>query len=247
MFNLIIPATMIHARYRALLASVTMLVGWAGLAVAQGEDELARFRAENARLRVQNATLQQSLIEANQREKESAEALAKIKIRLEALGKNLIDGGDDRHVEAVKNMAVLDRRLRKMEEAALRLSASIQSYLKTAIAADPDARAQVEARLREVEVELGLRNRPEKNIAHGSLQQARVKSIDDESGLVVLNVGDRENARIGMVFNIMRGDNLIGEAMVAETRSDICGVFVQRLENENNPVRFDDTASLKTN
>ena len=239
--------TLIHARYRALLA--TALVAGAGMAVAgaQGADDLARLSAENARLKLQNATLQQSLIEANQRERESAEVLAKIKIRLEALGKNLIDGGNDRQVEAVANMNVLDRRLDKLEQAVIRLSASVQGYLKTAIAADPDARAQVEARLREVEVELGLRNRPEKNIARGSLQHAKVKSIDEKSGLVVLNVGENKNARIGMVFNILRGDDLIGEAMVAETRTDICGVFVQRLENENNPVRFDDTASLKTN
>ncbi len=37
----------------------------------------------------------------------------------------------------------------------------------------------------------------------------------------------------------------LAEAMVADVRPDICGVFVQRLENDNNPVRFNDTASLK--
>ena len=238
-----------HAIYKSLLA--TALVGWAGLSVAQGQGQdqqaLTKLDSENARLKIQNTNLKESLIEANRREKDSAEALARIKLRLEALGKNLIDGGDDRHVDAVKNMAGLDRRLRKMEEAAIRLSASVQAYLKTAIAADPDSRAQVEARLRELEVELGLRNLPERNIERGNLQHAKVKSIDDKSGLVVLNVGDKEKARIGMVFNIMRGDQLVAEAMVADTRPDICGVFVQRLENENNPVRFNDTASLKTN
>ena len=73
------------------------------------------------------------------------------------------------------------------------------------------------------------------------------QTFDEESGLVVLNVGEKEQARIGMIFNIMRGDQVVAEAIVAETRADICGVFVQRLENENNPVRFNDTASLKKN
>ena len=238
-----------HVSHKSFLTAV--LVAWAGLGMdvthAQevDQDELIRLKAENARLKIQNASLQESVIEANLHEKESADALAKIKLRLEALGKNLIDDGDDRIVEAVQNMAVLDRRLREMEESAIRLSTSVQGYIKTAIAADPQARAQVEAHLREIEVELGLRNKPERNIERGNLQHAKVKSIAEKSGLVVLNVGEKENARIGMVFNIMRGDRSVAEAMVAETRPDVCGVFVQRLENENNPVRFNDTASLK--
>lgn len=223
------------------------LLGAIGMGVAVGQEERSALQAQNAQLRQQVRILQASLIEANQREKDAAEALAQIKIRLEALGKDLIDGGDDRTVEAVANMAVLDRRLRTLEEVSMRLSASVQSYLKTAIAADPDARAAVEARLRELDVELGLRSRPEKNIEHGNLQHAKIKSIDDQSGLLVLNVGEKEKARIGMIFNIMRGDQFIAEAMVAETRPDCSGLFVQRLENENNPVRFNDTASLKTN
>ncbi|NIP92859.1 MAG: hypothetical protein GWO24_05090, partial [Akkermansiaceae bacterium] len=119
--------------------------------------------------------------------------------------------------------------------------------LKSAIASDPESRAGVEARLRELEVELGIRARPEKNIDRGNLQHAKVRSIDEKSGLVVLNVGEKENTRIGMVFNIMRGEEFIGEVMVADTRPDVCGVFVQKLENENNPVRFGDIASLKSN
>ena len=105
----------------------------------------------------------------------------------------------------------------------------------------------MEAHLRALEVELGLRTKPEQNIERGNLQHALVKSIDEKSGLVVLNVGARKNARIGMIFNIMRGDQLVAEAMVADVRPDICGVFVQRLENDSNPVRFNDTAFLKKN
>ncbi len=227
----------------AVLAAGTGVVA----AGAEEQDELARYKAENARLKIQNASLQRSLVEANRREKEAAEALVRIKVRLQALGKDLLNEGDERTVEAWQNVTVLDRRLRRMEEVAIRLSAAAQVFIKTAITADPEARAQLEAHLRALEVELGLRNKPEQNIERGNLQHAMVKSIDEKSGLVVLNVGAKENARIGMVFNIMRGDQMVAEAMVADVRPDICGVFVQRLENDNNPVRFNDTASLKKN
>ena len=223
---------------------VAGLFSWCG---AEEVDEVQRLRKENALLQLQIASLQESLVEANRSEKESAEALVKIRTRLQALGKDLISNGDERTVEAWQNVTVLDRRLRRMEEAAIRLSSAAQAYIKSAITADPEARAQLEAYLRALEVELGLRNMPERNVERGNLQYAQVKSIDEKSGLVVLNVGSKENARIGMVFNIMRGDLMVAEAMVADVRPDICGVFVQKLQNDNNPVRFNDTASLKKN
>ncbi|MFP6884904.1 MAG: hypothetical protein VCA40_10750 [Roseibacillus sp.] len=228
-----------------ILGAILAAGAGASVAGAQELDDLARFKAENARLRIRNVNLQESLVEANRREKESAEALVKIKVRLQALGKDLLSDGDERTVEAWQNVTVLDRRLRRLEETSIRLSAAAQAFIKTAITADPEARAQLETHLRALEVELGLRNKPEQNIDRGNLQHALVKSIDEKSGLVVLNVGTKENARIGMVFNIMRGDQVVAEAMVADVRPDICGVFVQRLENDNNPVRFNDTASLK--
>lgn len=226
-----------------------ILAAGAGVSVAGGQelDDLTRLQAENARLKIRNGSLQESLVEANRREKESAEALVKIKVRLQALGKDLLSDGDERTVEAWQNVTVLDRRLRRLEETSIRLSAAAQVFIKTAITADPEARSQLEAHLRALEVELGLRNKPEQNIDRGNLQHALVKSIDEKSGLVVLNVGTKENARIGMIFNIMRGDQVVAEAMVADVRPDICGVFVQQLQNDNNPVRFNDTASLKKN
>tara|TARA_B100000963_G_scaffold136296_1_gene118596 strand:+ start:5301 stop:6005 length:705 start_codon:yes stop_codon:yes gene_type:complete len=234
---------MVTASFKSTLSTL-VVAGWVSWC---GAEELDELRKENARLQLQVGSLQESLVEANRREKESAEALVRIRIRLQALGKDLISGGDERTVEAWQNVTVLDRRLRRMEQAAIRLSSAAQAFIKTSITADPEARAQLEAYLRALEVELGLRNMPEKHVEKGNLQYAQVKSIDEKSGLVVLNVGAKEDARIGMVFNIMRGDLMVAEAMVADVRPDICGVFVQKLQNDNNPVRFNDTASLKKN
>ena len=223
---------------RSSLLAAAALLGMAGAAGAHPE-------GSGAQLQRQNAALQESLVAANQREKESAEALAKIRLSLEALGKNLIDGGEDRLVAAVADIEILNRRLRELEEASLRLSGSIQTYLKTAVAADPDARAQVETRLRELEALIGLRQRPQPNIDFGNLQQAKVVSIDSESGLVVLNAGDRAGVRIGMACRISRSERGVAEAVVAETRDDIAGLLVQSLQDEANPVRVGDLAALK--
>ncbi|NNC86992.1 MAG: hypothetical protein HKN82_00875 [Akkermansiaceae bacterium] len=226
-----------HSRSSMLAAAA--LLGLAGAAGAHPEGTAAE-----AQLKRQNAALRESLVAANQREKESAEALAKIRLSLEALGKNLIDGGDDRLVAAVSDLEILNRRLRELEEAALRLSGSVKSYLKTAVAADPDARAQVEARLRELEAQVGLRQRPQPHIDLGTLQEAKVVSIDSESGLVVINAGNKAGVRIGMVFRVSRSDRGIAEAVVAETRENISGLLVQSQQDESNPVRVGDRAVL---
>ena len=78
-----------------------MLTAGTGVSVsdAQQSDEPSRLKSENARLKIRNANLQKSLVEANRREKESAEALVKIRVRLQALGNDLINDGDERTVE----------------------------------------------------------------------------------------------------------------------------------------------------
>ena len=236
----------LNSRLLLVLAALTGMAG-AGMAQPPADEagRIARLEQQVAQLNRQNAALTESLVAANQREKECADSLARIRLRLEALGKNLIDGGDERLVQAVADLEVMKGRIRELEEAALRLSGGVQMYLKTAVVADPDARAAVEARLRELESLVGLRNRPRMQAELGNLRRGRVVSIDSESGLLVLNVGEKAGARIGMVFRLKRGERLVGEAVVAETRDVISGLLIQHLEDETNPARLGDIAALK--
>jgi hypothetical protein len=222
-----------------LVLTFAALLGTAGVGVAHPHG------ANVEKLQTENATLKQSLVASNLAEKESADALSKIRLRMEALGKNLIDGGNDLHVQAVADLEVKTRQLRQVEEAALRLSGAVQAYLKTAVAADPDQRAGVEANLRELEALVGLRNKPQRKVAFGNMQHARVVSIDEASGLMVLNIGEKAGARIGMIFHIKRGETAIGRAVVALTEKDVSGLLIQSLTDQTNPVRLQDVAALK--
>lgn len=222
-----------------VLPAAAALLGLAGPAVAHPHG------AELQRLQAENAALKESLVASNLAEKESAEALSRIRLHLEALGKNLIDGGDDRLLQAVTDLEVLNRRVQKLEEASLRLSGAVQGYMQTAVASDPEQRAAVEARLRELEALVGLRSKPQRKVELGNVQFAKVVSIDEESGLVVLNIGEKAGARIGMVFELKRGETPVGEGVVALTEKDVSGLLVQSLTDQNNPVRLQDVAALK--
>ena len=229
-FQLSMPTTT-----AALLGMVLMAGG------LQGQDS----QRELNRLRRENGTLKTSLVAAQKRADESADKLKDVNLRLEALGSGLLTGGEDRLVKAVADLEVMSRKLKEIEEAALALSSSTQTYLSTAIASDPEVRVKVETHIRALDAVIGLREAPHKNRKLGNLQRAEVVSVDSESGIVVANVGDKESAVVGMAFEVYRNDTKVGDALVAQTRSDVSALLVTNLENEQEPVRRGDRVSFK--
>lgn len=221
--------------FAALLGSVTLAGG------LQAQD----LRGEVIRLRRENSHLKESVVVAQKRADENEEKLKEINLRIEALGSGLLDGGEDRLVKAVSDLEVMARKLKEIEEAALGLSASTQNYLSTAIAADPEARVEVETRIRDLDTVIGLREAPRKDRQQGNLQQAEVVSVDSESGIVVVNVGEKESAVVGMAFEVFRNESKVGDALVAQTRSDVSALLITDLENDEDPVRRGDRVSFK--
>lgn len=190
--------------------------------------------------------LQRSLTESNRAEKQSNDQLNQVRERLEALGKNLLDGGDDRLVQAAADLQLANERLTNIESITTRLASSVRDYLRLAVVSDPDARLRVETSLRELDAVLGVRQKPRPDVRSGSLQQARVVSLDQESGMLVLNIGESQGARIGMTFLLSRGQQPYGKAILADVRKGVSGLFVESLDNSSETPRPGDSASLET-
>jgi len=229
---------------KALAAALGLLAG-AGMCVAQAPtaDEYQEIITE---LQEQNLALQRSLAESNKGEKQASEQLAKVRVMLEALGKNLLDGGNDRLVQAAADLQIANERTSELESSVTRLAAAIQDYLRQAVVSDPDARLRVETSLRELDAVLGLRQKPLPDIRTGSLQQAQVVSIDQESGMMVLNLGEAQGAKIGMTFRLTRGQQAYGRAIIADVRKAVSGAFVENLDNVAESPRIGDNAVLET-
>lgn len=208
--------------------------------------EADTLRIEIAKLRKQNEVLAASVIEAKKGEQEAASQLAQIKQQLDALGKNLYDAGNDRLVQAAAEQQVLLERIEATEKAAVSLASHTQDFVRQAVVSDPDARLRLETSIRELDAALGLRHKPRPDIKTGSLQRAQVVSIDSESGLLVVNVGQQQDCRIGMTYTIMRGDRPYGKAIIADVRKNVAGAFVEQLDPPNETVRLGDTIILET-
>jgi flagellar basal body-associated protein FliL len=197
-------------------------------------------------LQEQNRTLQRSLAEANSGEKQASEQLAQVRERLAALGKNLLDGGDDRLVQAAADLQLANERATQLEASVTRLASSVMEYLRNAVVSDPAARLKVETSLRELDAALGLRQKPQPDVRSGSLQQARIVSLDQESGMMVFNLGESQGAKIGMTFRLTRGQQPYGKAILADVRKGVSGAFVEHLDNVAESPRPGDLAVLET-
>lgn len=235
------------SRVRTIPALVAAVIGGLAPVCCAAQDAAGGNLSQRvAVLEEQNAALRESLVESRRREHESAETLASIRTRLEALGHNLLGAGDDRLVRAVADIEVLTERVRTLETAATNVGAAIANYLRQAVVADPDARLRVETSLRELDAVIGLRDKPRPDVRTGSLQGARIVSIDRRSGLLVLNVGESSGAKIGMTFRLVRGERPFGRVIVADVRADVCGAFVEELDDEGEQARIGDSVVLET-
>lgn len=219
----------------------------AGAAACPAQDaRVAELEQRVNALEERNQVLQRSLAEANRSEKQASEQLAQVRTRLEALGKNLLDGGEDRLIQLAADFEVSKEQLNELQGVSTRLASAVTEYLRQAVVSDPAARLEVETSLRKLDAQLGLRQKPRPDVRTGSLQQAKIVSIDQESGLLVLNVGEAEGSRIGMSFQLSRANQPYGKAIVADVRKAVSGAFVDHLDRTSETARLGDTATLET-
>jgi hypothetical protein len=71
-------------------------------------------------------------------------------------------------------------------------------------------------------------------------------SLDQDSGMLVLNLGETQGAKIGMTFRLSRGQQPYGKAILADVRKGVSGAFVERLDVANETPRPGDLAIIET-
>jgi hypothetical protein len=151
-------------RVSQLLSTITgVLLLTVGMSSAQQNENrdarLLRLEAKVTSLQQHNQTLSKALTHANKQEVEANRELETIRLDLEALGTYPLGTDDERLKQAVANRKVLEDRNSKLETAALKLTNQVREYLKTAFAADAEARLNVESAIRGLDVELGIRHK----------------------------------------------------------------------------------------
>ncbi len=232
-----------------LSTSVIFLTGaclLGSFAAAQESDVggIAKLERENRSLRLQIETLNKGYASALERDAAKTKSLKKIKENLALFGNGLFEGGNEKVLSAVADFQVAREQLSKVEMSSLALVSIMRDYLRTVVASDPEARAMVEAKMRQLQVDLGYRQQPRRQVKQGTAAEATVVSVDAESGLVVINAGGDADVRPGMRFRLERSGTYLGDAVVAASRADVSGLLIQSLKNPENSVLPKDTALI---
>jgi hypothetical protein len=126
-------------------------------------------------------------------------------------------------------------------EQLLKLTETMLRYTKSAEAADPQARAEVEAQLRATAQLLTEESSalPEDE-ARPNLMDGKVLSVKEEWSLVVGNVGAEQGVKIGMPLRVVRGGKTIATLRVVDVREKISGAVIQELDSEKIRIRVGD-------
>ncbi len=167
-----------------------------------------------------------------------------LKLRMEALG---LDAGDkakleQRLLKAVSDLKIVQDEKDKLADQLLRMSEAMLRFLKTAVSTDAQARMAVETEMRATNEALGLPSAQavDAQAIPATLTDGMVITVKEEFALVVANLGSKQGVKIGMPFQVWRGDGLIGHVRIVDVRDKIAGAVIQDLNSNKDKVKVGD-------
>ncbi len=189
-------------------------------------------------------TLTSSLAESNAEAEVFRRKYADLKLRMEALGLDAASADraklEQRLLHAVNDLQLAVKEREQFRDQMLRLTEAIFHYLQTAQGGgDAQARMDVEAQLRATN-ELVGGGGPVPVSAQPSLLDGIVITVKEEWSLVVGNLGEQQGVKVGMPFQVLRGEKLIALVRVVDVREKICGAVVQEMSSAKEKIQVGD-------
>jgi len=193
-----------------------------------------------------NAVLAEALAISGRESEHFRVAYQRLRGQIEALGLAAVDGSHEA-VRARLVDAANDLRLAAQERDAiaevLRELVEVGAEVDAAIPVEDEAlRPRLHAALERAGDALGYSD----GSSHrgGNTSEARVVSVKEDYGLVVLDIGTAQGVRAGMPLEIFRRDRPVATAMVVEARDAICGAVIGQLLDPGDFVRAGDGARM---
>ena len=220
----------------------------------ESQDRLQAYEAENAALRRRNdlsnetiRTLNESLAVSNAEGEVFKRQYSDLKLRMEALG--LASVGDNKEaleqrlLASVRDLSLVRDAKDKLVERMMALIESVVLYIKAAPAADPQIRLDIEAQMRAANgaMDASAAEEAAANLPpQADLNNGQVVSVKEEYSLIVANLGSQQGVKIGMPFQVIRGNHLVGRARVVDVRERISGAVMEDYGSTTEKVKVGD-------
>jgi hypothetical protein len=190
-------------------------------------------------------TLTDSLVVSNSEAELFRRKYSELQLRMDALGVEAVSKDraklEQRLLKAVSDLQLTNKEKEAYREQLLKLTETMLRYVKSSQAADPQARAEVEAQLRATGQLLAARSSavPEDE-ARPDLMDGKVLSVKEEWSLVVGNLGAEQGMKIGMPLRVVRGGKTVATLRVVDVREKINGAVIQELDSEKVKIKVGD-------
>ena len=220
--------------------------GEAKLTLGQALKENARLREELSHSETAVATLQKNLAMATSEAEIFRRQTGELKLRLEALGMEGVGGDlgkiEQRLLKAVSDLKLCDDERRNLQHALIEFSEAVLNFQRSAVSTDAEARLALEIASRSAAKALGVTppSSVEAPAVPSTLMDGMVVSIKEDLALIVANLGAKHGVKVGMPFQVMRGDDVIGTVRVVDVRERISGAVIQNLHSEQNRIKVND-------
>lgn len=215
----------------------------------------------------QNSGLQQQLVLAKEQIRALTESLAiansetevlkrhlnEVMLKMEALGINA--GGDNkskleqRLLKAASDLRLVQAEHEKLTDQMLKLTEAVINFVRSAESSDLNARLSLEQELRASNEVLGLPSSQAVIVQAQAptLTDGMVVALKNELAIAVANVGAKHGVKIGMPFDVWRGDILVGSVRAVDVRESVSATVFQNLQSDKNPIMVGDRLRVQTN
>jgi len=169
-----------------------------------------------------------------------------LKLKIEALGLDVSGGNssklEQRLLAAVSDLRGMAEEKKSFSEVLVQVIEAARLYQKVAPTANAEAIATLEGAFRKADAALGgvSPNAVEALPVQATISDGMAISVRDDYALVVMNIGAKQGVKVGMPFQVTRGDHIVGNVRVIEVRDKIAGAVIQELTTDKDRVKVGD-------
>ncbi|MEI7865690.1 MAG: hypothetical protein WCI38_09990, partial [Chthoniobacterales bacterium] len=184
---------------------------------------MARLNEQLLLAREAIRSLTESLALANSEAEVFKRQAEDLQTKFDALAPGSGGGGEikERLLSTVNELNRQQHENSQLLERLLALTEGVQAYMKTAQGADPEMRANLEKELRLANSIVTVGAEGMEPSGGATLTDASVVEVKPEFALVVANIGRIAGVKVGMPFQVWRGNKQVGEVRVIDVRDRI--------------------------